>query len=121
MDPVLVNYLPQILKRKDISIRELARRTGVTYTTIRAVVQSERRSIQLEVLEAICSVLDVTPGDIYRLELPQKNSHMQDRQSEDIGRKKDTDREQLRKAGWSYSKPVHQRSSTDSEKEWRTW
>lgn len=62
---MLENRLPNLLDQKNVSIRELARRTGITYTTIRAVVQGERRSVQLDVLEKICLVLKIQPGDIY--------------------------------------------------------
>jgi len=62
---MLINGLPQILARRGLSIRELARQTGVTYSTIWAVVHSERRSVQLEVLEAICLALAIQPGEIY--------------------------------------------------------
>lgn len=62
---MLENRLPDLLDQKNISIRELARRTGITYTTIRAVVKGERRSIQLDVLENICLILEIQPGDIY--------------------------------------------------------
>ena len=62
---MIVNRLPQILAEQGLSIRELARRTGVTYSTIWAVVHGERRSVQLEVLEAICLVLATQPGEIY--------------------------------------------------------
>ncbi len=62
---MIVNRLPQKLAEQGLSIRELARRTGVTYSTIWAVVHGERRSVQLEVLEAICLVLTIQPGDIY--------------------------------------------------------
>jgi putative transcriptional regulator len=60
------NDLPAIMDRKGISIRQLSRLTGITYTTIRAMVQGQRRSIQLEVLDAVCEALDIQPGDIYR-------------------------------------------------------
>ena len=62
---MVVNRLPQILAERGLSIRELARQTGITYSTIWAVVQGERRSVQLEVLEAICLALATQPGDIY--------------------------------------------------------
>jgi DNA-binding Xre family transcriptional regulator len=62
---MIINRLPQILAEQSLSIRELARRTGVTYSTIWAVVHGERRSVQLEVLEVICLVLTIQPGDIY--------------------------------------------------------
>ena len=60
------NRLPQLIVQKGISIRQLARETGVTYTTVRAMVHGERRSVQIEVLDAVCGALGVQPGDIYK-------------------------------------------------------
>lgn len=64
---MLENQLPAIMAQKRVSIRELSRQTGITYTTVRAIYHGERRSIQLKVLEAICRALQVQPGDIYRI------------------------------------------------------
>lgn len=64
---MLVNRLPTIMEQQQVSIRELSRRTGITYTTIRAIYHSERRSVQLKVLEAICRALNVQPGDIFKV------------------------------------------------------
>lgn len=61
----LDNRLPEILANRKTSIRELSRETGVTYTMIRDAVQGGRQSIKYEVLDAICQVLDVQPGDIF--------------------------------------------------------
>jgi putative transcriptional regulator len=63
---MIVNMLPEQLRRRGVSIRELSRRTRVTYTTIRAVYHGERRSINLEVLDLICQALDLQPGELYR-------------------------------------------------------
>ena len=63
---MIVNTLPEKMQQQGISIRELARRTGVTYTTIRAVYHGERRSIKLDVLDAICQTMHLQPGEIYR-------------------------------------------------------
>lgn len=63
------NQLPAIMAEKGVSIRELSRVTGITYTTIRAMYHGQRRSVQLEVLDAVCAALDVQPGDIYRREV----------------------------------------------------
>lgn len=62
---MIVNRLPQLLSQRNVSIRELSRLTGVTYTTIWALYHMERRSLQFGVLESICRVLEVQPGDIY--------------------------------------------------------
>lgn len=64
---MLENHLPAIMAQKQVSIRELSRQTGITYTTVRAFYHSERRCVQLKVLEAICRALQVQPGDIYRI------------------------------------------------------
>jgi putative transcriptional regulator len=63
---MIANLLPQLLTRKGVSIRQLSRATGITYSTIWALVHSQRRSVQLEVLDAVCAALDIQPGDIYR-------------------------------------------------------
>ena len=63
---MIVNRLPDIMNQKGVSIRELSRTTGITYTTIRGVYHGERRSVQLDVLDAICQTLNVQPGDIYK-------------------------------------------------------
>ena len=62
---MILNHLPGIMAEKGVSIRRLSQLTNVTYTTIRAIYHSERRSVQLEVLGAICQALDIQPGDIY--------------------------------------------------------
>jgi putative transcriptional regulator len=67
---MIVNMLPELMRIRGLSIRELSRRTGVTYTTIRAVYHGERRSIKLGVLDAICQSLAIQPGEIYKFVPP---------------------------------------------------
>ena len=62
---MIVNRLPDIMAQKEVSIRELSRMTGITYTTIRGVYHGDRRSVQLNVINAICQMLGIQPGDIY--------------------------------------------------------
>lgn len=66
---MITNHLPAIMAQQGVSIRELSRVTGITYTTIRAMYHGQRRSVQLEVLDAVCEALGVQPGDIYRREI----------------------------------------------------
>jgi putative transcriptional regulator len=61
---MIVNDLPRLMRARGLSIRELCRRTGITYTTVRAVYHGERRSVQYEVLDAICEALQVQPGEL---------------------------------------------------------
>ncbi|MFN2187249.1 MAG: helix-turn-helix domain-containing protein [Candidatus Promineifilaceae bacterium] len=67
---MIVNMLPELMRQRNVSIRELSRLTGVTYTTIRAVHNGERGSIKLDVLDAICRALELQPGDILRYTVP---------------------------------------------------
>jgi len=62
---MIENRLPGIMGQKKISIRELSRQTGITYTILRDVYHSQRRSVQLDVLDKICQALQIQPGDIY--------------------------------------------------------
>lgn len=75
---MIVNRLPQLLSQRNISIRELARLTGVTYSTIWALYHMERRSLQFGVLESICRVLEVQPGDIYSYSATKEDSFPKD-------------------------------------------
>ena len=74
---MIVNRLPLILKQRGLSIRALSRLTGITYTTIRAVYHSQRRSVQIEVMDALCRVLDIQPADIYKY-YPDESATMAD-------------------------------------------
>lgn len=67
---MIANLLPQLMDRRGMSIRQLSRETGVTYSTVWALVHGQRRSVQLEVLDAVCAALGVQPGDIYRRVAP---------------------------------------------------
>ena len=59
------NRLPAILGERKMSIRELSKATGVTYTMIRDVYHGERQSIKFDVVEKICKELGIQPGDIF--------------------------------------------------------
>lgn len=90
---MIVNMLPDLMRQRAVSIRELSRRTGVTYTTIRAVYHGERRSIKLDVLDAICQSLNLQPGEIYRFvptgrSLSDTRSEIQSRPAMDSDKKR---------------------------------
>jgi len=118
---MIVNRLPQILAKQGLSIRELARRTGVTYSTIWAVVHGKRRSVQLEVLEVICLVLTIQPGDIYVLVsgdgLPVSNPAMAP-PFED--KKEKFDRQDLTNRG-AQVQAGQKQHSVGPANDWRSW
>jgi putative transcriptional regulator len=118
---MIVNRLPQILAERGLSIRELARRSSVTYSTIWAVVHGERRSVQLEVLDAICLVLNAQPGDIYTVVSgdgtlaagPSTATSLEDKK-EELGR------QDLKERGGPIQANQNRRP-VRPDKEWRSW
>ena len=62
---MIENRLPGLMGQQKVSIRELSRRTGISYTILRDIYHTHRRSIQYDVLNAICRTLEVQPGDIF--------------------------------------------------------
>jgi putative transcriptional regulator len=61
---MIKNNLRHILVDKNMSIRELSERIGVTYSMVYEFAHMRRSSVQFKVLDAICTELDVAPGDI---------------------------------------------------------
>lgn len=49
-----------------MSQSELARRTGVSFTTINAIAQGHTSRVDLATLDALCRVLTVTPCDLLK-------------------------------------------------------
>ncbi len=54
--------------RPDVSQAELARRAGLSNTTINEIALNKTKRISLATIEAICAALGVTPGDLFELE-----------------------------------------------------
>ena len=69
---IIVN-LDVMMARRKISSAELAERIGITPANLSILKTGKARAIRFSTLEAICRVLDCTPGDIleYRKEEPK--------------------------------------------------
>jgi len=61
--PVIIN-LDVMLARRKMSSRELADAIGITPQNLSVLKAGRARAIRFSTLEAICRVLDCTPGDI---------------------------------------------------------
>lgn len=55
-----------------ISQSELSRRSGVSLTTINAMVLNKTAQVSLKTLDALCEVLEVEPGELLERELPKR-------------------------------------------------
>lgn len=69
---IIIN-LDVMMARRKISSAELAERIGITPANLSNLKTGKARAIRFSTLEAICRVLDCTPGDIleYRKEEPK--------------------------------------------------
>ena len=56
--------LADILAERRMSRRELARRSGLNINTVCKLANNEHTLLHLGVLEAVCRVLGVQPGDV---------------------------------------------------------
>jgi DNA-binding Xre family transcriptional regulator len=51
-----------------MSQSELARRSGVSFTTVNAIANNKTRRVDLDTLDALAKVLDVQPGELLERE-----------------------------------------------------
>ena len=59
--------LDKILKARgnNLSQSELSRRSGLSLTTINAIVLNKSTQVSLATLDSLCAVLGVAPGDLF--------------------------------------------------------
>lgn len=56
--------IPELMKERGWSIRDLADKSGIAYGTANAWAKGRIDRVDLATLESICKALDLTPGDI---------------------------------------------------------
>ena len=55
-----------------ISQSELSRRSGVSLTTINAMVLNKTAQVSLKTIDALCEALSVEPGELLERETPKR-------------------------------------------------
>jgi len=60
--------LPEILGRRRMKIKELARKTGISYRSLLRMYNEEKVEINLEHLSKICETLECGISDLYEYE-----------------------------------------------------
>jgi putative transcriptional regulator len=56
--------LDELLEQKEKSLYWLQKETGISYSALHKLRKDRARSMDYEVLEKICAVLDCEPGDL---------------------------------------------------------
>lgn len=66
LDMAVTFRLDEVLAEHDppMSQSELARRSGVSFVTINAMVNNRTKQVSLATLDKICAALDVPPGEL---------------------------------------------------------
>lgn len=59
-------------QQNPLSQSALSRRSGVSLTTINAMVLNKTKQVSLATLDALCGVLEVEPGELLELERDAK-------------------------------------------------
>lgn len=58
----------QICRSRDISINELATRSGVTPSTVYSMMDARRRELSITTIKKLCDGLDMTLGEFFSAE-----------------------------------------------------
>ena len=51
---------------------ELARRSGVSIVTVNGIANNRTTRVDLDTLDKLCEVLEVTPGELLEREVPKR-------------------------------------------------
>ncbi|MBQ6168213.1 MAG: helix-turn-helix transcriptional regulator [Muribaculaceae bacterium] len=67
---IIVN-LDVMMARRKMSLNELSKRVGITMANLSILKTGKAKAVRFSTLDAICRILDCTPGDIleYRPEI----------------------------------------------------
>ena len=60
---IIVN-LDVMMSRRKMSLNELSERVGITVANLSILKTGKAKAVRFSTLDAICRVLDCTPGDI---------------------------------------------------------
>ena len=60
---IIVN-LDVMMARRKMSLNELSKRVGITMANLSILKTGKAKAVRFSTLDAICRILDCTPGDI---------------------------------------------------------
>ncbi|MFD1126644.1 helix-turn-helix domain-containing protein [Paenibacillus provencensis] len=57
--------LAEILARKGLKIKDVAKHTGISRTTLTALSYNHGKGVQFDTMDQICEFLDIDPGELF--------------------------------------------------------
>lgn len=64
--------IDEMLARREMSVRELSDRVGITPANLAVLKNGRARAVRFTTLEALCRVLECQPGDLLRYDADQE-------------------------------------------------
>jgi putative transcriptional regulator len=68
-------HLDRLLKKRGITLTELATRADVTIVNLSILKNGRARAIRFSTLTALCEALDCQPGDLLSVDAPAIEGH----------------------------------------------
>jgi len=62
---LIVNHLSRELGARRLTMQEVARRAGLSYTTVHDLYHDRAKRLDLETLDKLCAALGVGVGDLF--------------------------------------------------------
>lgn len=57
--------LKELMAKKDVNITQVSKGTGLSRTTLTAIVYEEGRGIQMKTINKLCNYFDITPVELF--------------------------------------------------------
>lgn len=69
MKKIIIFQLGAILKARGLKVRPFAASVGLNYVTIFRICHNQTKGITLDMIQRICTALDILPGDLFTYEI----------------------------------------------------
>jgi putative transcriptional regulator len=68
----VVFRLDEIMNEKKVTVRKLGTLSGVGTATITRMMNNRTRAVSLDVISKLCIVLDIEPGELFKISRDQQ-------------------------------------------------
>lgn len=69
---MIVSRIKEVMDAQGLTVRQLSEQASIAYNTAHALYKGHTGRVDLDILDRVCKILDVQPGDLFiRVEDPQ--------------------------------------------------
>ncbi len=62
---MIVSYIKEVMDTQGLTVRQLSEQAGIAYNTAHALYKGHTGRIDLDILDRVCKILNVQPGDLF--------------------------------------------------------